>query len=211
MRQSRFQALAGRYALRVFLFGWLCLAGGPARAGEILTPALAATHIGDVVTVEFLVKDTGSNPEGYRELYSEESWQVEGCFVGRFPTNTAAAQLRRLGIRNFEAYFNGKVVRVTGTVTALDFSDTSIHPCIVVDSYAGIREAYRHAMEEKLYDSVEYVHGGKKKAYAATNAREYFAELSEAYFGKNDYFPFTREDLRKHDPVGFKLMQDVWE
>jgi hypothetical protein len=43
-----------------------------------------------------------------------------------------------------------------------------------------------------------------------TNYKEYFAELTEAYFGKNDFFPFERADLKKYDPTGYKLMQDVW-
>ena len=58
--------------------------------------------------------------------------------------------------------------------------------------------------------SVAHVHGGKRKAYAATNYKEYFAELTEAYFGKNDFFPFNRVDLKKYDPTGYQLMQDVW-
>ena len=43
--------------------------------------------------------------------------------------------------------------------------------------HAGVKAAYKQAMERKLYDSVEFVHGGKRKAYATTNAAEYFAEL----------------------------------
>jgi hypothetical protein len=79
------------------------------------------------------------------------------------------------------------------------------------DERARVHDAYQHAMNAKLYDAVAYIHGGKpRKAYAAENEKEYFAELSEAYFGKNDYFPFTRDDLAKHDPTGFKLMQDLW-
>ena len=42
------------------------------------------------------------------------------------------------------------------------------------------------------------------------NAAEYFAELSEAYFGKNDFFPFTRDQLEKHDPVGFEMLKKAW-
>jgi hypothetical protein len=79
------------------------------------------------------------------------------------------------------------------------------------DRYAGIRLAYEHAMHEKLYDSVGYVRGGRKLAYATTDAREYFAELSEAWFGRNDFFPFTRAELELHDPQGFELMRQVWE
>ncbi|WCL48987.1 hypothetical protein [Leptospira sp. GIMC2001] len=42
------------------------------------------------------------------------------------------------------------------------------------------------------------------------NLSEYFAELSEAYLGKNDYFPFARSDLKKFDIEGFKLMEEAW-
>ncbi|AMV22885.1 hypothetical protein VT84_00640 [Gemmata sp. SH-PL17] len=78
------------------------------------------------------------------------------------------------------------------------------------DAYEPLESAYKQAIERKLYESVEYVGGGKKKAYATTNRAEYFAELSEAYFGKNDFAPYTRSELEKHDPVGFELMQKAW-
>jgi hypothetical protein len=78
------------------------------------------------------------------------------------------------------------------------------------EKYAPLEAAYKQAIERKLYDGVAFVHGGKRKAYATTNAAEYFAELSEAYFGKNDFAPFTRDELAKHDPVGFELMKKVW-
>jgi|GEM_PF-5965432 len=32
----------------------------------------------------------------------------------------------------------------------------------------------------------------------------------EAFFGTNDFFPFTREELEKHDPEMVKLLQRVW-
>lgn len=76
--------------------------------------------------------------------------------------------------------------------------------------YAPLAAAYKQAMERKLYDSVEYVGGGKRKAYATTNASEYFAELSEAYFGKNDFFPYTRDELKKHDPIGYEMLVKAW-
>ena len=37
-----------------------------------------------------------------------------------------------------------------------------------------------------------------------------FAELSEAYFGRNDFYPFTRKELEKHDPAGYRLMRETW-
>lgn len=70
--------------------------------------------------------------------------------------------------------------------------------------------AYNSALKGGTYASVEYVLGGKKKAYALTNSFEYFAELTEAYFGRNDFYPFDYEQLSTHDPVGFQLMVKSW-
>jgi hypothetical protein len=46
--------------------------------------------------------------------------------------------------------------------------------------------------------------------YALTDQKEFFAEMSESYFGMNDFFPFNREELQKAEPELFKLMEDVW-
>lgn len=78
---------------------------------------------------------------------------------------------------------------------------------------ADVKAAYDAAMAEGLYDAVDYnmaVDGEPVKAYAAGNEMEYFAELSEAYFGLNDFFPFTRRQLEAHDPRGYALMERLW-
>ena len=84
------------------------------------------------------------------------------------------------------------------------------HHLVLGDKHAGIDAAFKQAVDRKLYESVGYVLGGNKRAYAMNNAKEYYAELTEAYFGKNDFFPFTRSDLEKHDPVGNQLMESTW-
>lgn len=73
-----------------------------------------------------------------------------------------------------------------------------------------VLNAYQNAMDQHLYDSVQRVRGPLQKAYATTNQMEYFAELSEALFGYNDFFPFTRPELKEHDPVGFKMVSEAW-
>ncbi len=78
------------------------------------------------------------------------------------------------------------------------------------EDHPAAQRAYQNAMDRGLYRSVAHVHGGTRKAYAATNYKEYFADLTEAYFGKNDFFPFTRADLKQYDPTGYRLMQDAW-
>ena len=47
-------------------------------------------------------------------------------------------------------------------------------------------------------------------AYAITNHREYFAELSEAYFGRNDYYPFVRAELEAFDLGGYGVVHSAW-
>ncbi|MFN2644924.1 MAG: hypothetical protein ABR570_08035 [Burkholderiales bacterium] len=73
-----------------------------------------------------------------------------------------------------------------------------------------IRNAYEHAMAARLYDAVPYAGGGRRQAHAAKNAAEYFAELSEAYFGRNDYYPFTRAELLRYDPIGYRMVKELW-
>jgi hypothetical protein len=73
-----------------------------------------------------------------------------------------------------------------------------------------IDDAYAAAKASGTYAEVEYVQGGKKPAYAMSNADEYFAELSEAYFGKNDFYPFVHDAVKQHDPKGFDVLQKAW-
>lgn len=77
-----------------------------------------------------------------------------------------------------------------------------------------IKVAFQHAKDKGLYENVEQRFGDGRsanvRAYAMTNPMEYFAECSEAYFSTNDFFPFTREQLAKHDPEMFALLKILW-
>ena len=75
---------------------------------------------------------------------------------------------------------------------------------------ADIKAAYKHAMEAKLYESVLFFDGTTKPAYAANNDQEYFAELSEAWFGTNDFYPFVRGELLQELPEVHKLLEEIW-
>jgi len=46
--------------------------------------------------------------------------------------------------------------------------------------------------------------------YAANNDKEYFAEGTEAYFYRNDFYPFVRAELKEHDPVLHDLLEEIW-
>jgi len=74
---------------------------------------------------------------------------------------------------------------------------------------------YKKAVAGKTYDKVQRWHGvsgriSQERAYAMANPQEYFAECTEAYFGRNDFYPFTREELERHDPEMYKILERVW-
>ena len=73
-----------------------------------------------------------------------------------------------------------------------------------------VRTAFEQAVKAKSYESVLYFNGRTTRHYALNNDQEYFAELTEAYFGANDFYPFVRVELKQHDPVGYKMIRDTW-
>ena len=74
-----------------------------------------------------------------------------------------------------------------------------------------IAATYEKAKQAGLYDSVLRYSGKSERHYALNNPMEYFAEATEAYFGANDYFPFVRAELKRHDPQGFQLIEEIWK
>jgi hypothetical protein len=80
---------------------------------------------------------------------------------------------------------------------------------------AEITAAYEKARAGKTYDKVErWLGNGRpntvERAYAMTSPQEYFAESTEAFFSRNDFFPFARAELEKHDAEMFSLLQQLW-
>lgn len=73
-----------------------------------------------------------------------------------------------------------------------------------------IARAWREAVAAGLYDSVLHCRGHREPAYAKKNPEEYFAELSEAWFGANDFYPFVRAEVAHHDPKGAELLNKLW-
>jgi len=73
-----------------------------------------------------------------------------------------------------------------------------------------IREAYEkykksgHGEKTLLYD------GRRVRHYALTDEKEFFAEMTEAYFGTNDFFPFNRAELRREEPEVYALLERIW-
>jgi hypothetical protein len=80
---------------------------------------------------------------------------------------------------------------------------------------AEIKAAYQRAKASKTYDKVERWFGNGRsntfeRAYALSNPMEYFAETTEAFFSRNDFFPFNRAELKQHDPEIEQLLAKLW-
>lgn len=90
------------------------------------------------------------------------------------------------------------------------------HDRVLPDGFGNVRiqAAFESAKEKKLYENVEQRFGdgrsAKVRAYAMSSPMEYFAESTEAYFTTNDFFPFTRDELEKHDPEMLALLKELW-
>lgn len=75
--------------------------------------------------------------------------------------------------------------------------------------------AFERARASGKYDRVERYNGAGQpntfeRAYAMTNPQEFFAECSEAFYFRNDFFPFTPAELKQSDPETYALMEKLW-
>ncbi len=79
---------------------------------------------------------------------------------------------------------------------------------------AEVRAGHERAVASGRYEKVR-VRDGKggereERAYALTNPMEYFAETTEAFFSRNDVYPFVRAELKGHDPEMAALLERLW-
>ncbi len=77
-----------------------------------------------------------------------------------------------------------------------------------------LKRAHARASASKTYDRVarrdEAGRVHQDRAYALVNPMEFFAETSEAFFSRNDFFPFDRSELAKADPDTERLLARLW-
>ncbi|UCF14626.1 MAG: hypothetical protein JSW59_14525 [Phycisphaerales bacterium] len=73
-----------------------------------------------------------------------------------------------------------------------------------------IIDAYNKAMAEGLYEKVLLYNGKKVRHYGANDHKEYFAEGTESFFYRNDFYPFVAAELEEYDPVLYNLLVEIW-
>jgi len=74
-----------------------------------------------------------------------------------------------------------------------------------------IREAYERFKKSGHGDSALLYDGKRVRHYGLTDHKEFFAEMSEAYFGMDDFFPFNRAELMTAEPEIYALLRSIWE
>lgn len=88
------------------------------------------------------------------------------------------------------------------------------HDRVLTNEEPRLLAAYEKARKSGTYDNAlrRDANGNERRerAYAMTNVQEYFAEGTEGFFGANDFFPFNRAGLQKHDPELHTLLAQIW-
>lgn len=85
------------------------------------------------------------------------------------------------------------------------------HDQILSFDHPEILAAYAKAKATGGYESVLLYSGKKVRHYGLTNHKEYFAEGTEAFFYRNDFYPFVRAELKEHDPALHDVLAKIWE
>lgn len=85
------------------------------------------------------------------------------------------------------------------------------HHQVLGYDHEGILEALQDVRLAKSFESVTRFDGGKEKHYALSNEMEFFAEMSEAWWGHNDFYPFVRGELVEDFPAIPPLMRACWQ
>ena len=86
----------------------------------------------------------------------------------------------------------------------------SYHDQVLSFDNEEVLDVFNAAKDAGIYEKVLLYTGKEVQHYGLNNHKEYFAESTEAYFGVNDFYPFVRAELEKHDPKMFGVMQKVW-
>lgn len=73
-----------------------------------------------------------------------------------------------------------------------------------------VTAAWKKFCDSGKYKSVLTTPGKMREHYGLTDQKEFFAEMTECYFGSNDFYPFVAGELKQAEPELFALLADIW-
>lgn len=168
--------------------------------------AVPATAVADLrgVTLWFSPEYPGVGPRA--EYHPGADWLREN---GRDPAMARGVEFTN--VRNFAT----EMERMPNF--SLHELAHAYHDRVLADGFDNreIKAAYERAKAAGTYNRVERHFGNGRpntfeRAYALTNPMEYFAEATEAFFSRNDFFPFDHVQLKQHDPEAERLLAKLW-
>ena len=116
-----------------------------------------------------------------------------------------------------------KMVHIPVARELVSPSQLAKHPMVVLhelshayhDQFLGFDDAriiasYEKAKAAGSYEKSLLFNGNTVRHYGMTDHKEYFAEGTEAFFNRNDFYPFVRAELKQHDPTLYDLLLEIW-
>ena len=73
-----------------------------------------------------------------------------------------------------------------------------------------IKAAHEKFKQSGHGDATLLYNGKRVKRYGLTDQKEFFAEMTESFFGVNDFYPFNRAELQEAEPELFQLLTEIW-
>ena len=116
-----------------------------------------------------------------------------------------------------------KKVHITRAESLLSRQQMLKHPAVILHELAHayhdqvlsfdeprVVAAFAKAKKAGIYEQSLLYNGDTVRHYGLSNHKEYFAEGTEAFFYRNDFYPFVRAELKEHDPTLDDLLADIW-
>ena len=107
-------------------------------------------------------------------------------------------------------YFVGAGFQMHQPLAVLHEMSHAYHDQVLGFDDKEIKDAYDKFKASGKYEKVLRSSGRMERHYGLTNPMEFFAEMTESYFGANDFFPFNQGELKQQEPDIFALMQKIW-
>jgi hypothetical protein len=86
----------------------------------------------------------------------------------------------------------------------------AFHDQVLGFEHPRVKEVWQRYVDSGHGVRALHVDGRTVRHYAMTNEKEFFAEMSEAYFGTNDFFPFVNGELKQAEPEVHALLREIW-
>jgi hypothetical protein len=170
---------------------------------EILQFNISQEKIDSLVEVPIFMDWNTTN--GAAQYHPSQSWLINNGYI---PEKAKCVEISN--VTNFVSWVNQNQPYMV-----LHELAHAYHHRVLNFNSPVITKAYNNAIFNSTYTNVQYHTGGgnyitQVSAYALNNENEFFAEITEAYFGLNDYYPFDYNDLLTYDITGFNAAMEVW-